>query len=66
MGKVYIFGTGKGTAWRTDIAEQFFHDDHHTIVHDSNGFVLDESTQLPPEKVPSIEKAILNSKYIDI
>ncbi|OQV14435.1 Bromodomain and WD repeat-containing protein 1 [Hypsibius exemplaris] len=48
FGNLNIYGPGRGMTYSKTPEEQFFHTDFRPLMKDSNGFVVDEQTQLAP------------------
>ncbi|KAJ8941140.1 hypothetical protein NQ318_004259 [Aromia moschata] len=52
-GHILTFGFGNGSPYFEQLPrELFFHTDYRPLVRDSNHYVLDEQTQLPPHLMP--------------
>lgn len=48
VGQIYILNTGQGESQKDAKYDQFFLGDYRTLVQDTNGYVLDQETQLAP------------------
>lgn len=52
-GHILIFGFGQGSQFFQQLPQElFFHTDYRPLVRDSNHYVLDEQTQIPPHLMP--------------
>ena len=47
-GYLSIFGFGKGESFKSIPEQIFFHTDYRPLMHDANGFAIDEQTQRAP------------------
>lgn len=48
VGQIYILSTGQGESQKDAKYDQFFLGDYRTLIQDTNGYVLDQETQLAP------------------
>ncbi|KAJ8937367.1 hypothetical protein NQ314_011913 [Rhamnusium bicolor] len=52
-GHILTFGFGNGSPYFEQLPKElFFHTDYRPLVRDSNDYVLDEQTQIPPHLMP--------------
>ncbi|CAF0748059.1 unnamed protein product [Brachionus calyciflorus] len=51
-GNLTIFGFGGDENFKKVPSQLFFHSDYRPLIRDSNGFALDEQTQVPPHSMP--------------
>ncbi|CAG9864164.1 unnamed protein product [Phyllotreta striolata] len=53
QGHILIFGFGEGSPFFKQLPQElFFHTDYRPLVRDTNHYVLDEQTQIPPHLMP--------------
>ncbi|KAL5724021.1 hypothetical protein ACHQM5_007336 [Ranunculus cassubicifolius] len=48
VGQIYILNTGQGESQKDAKYDQFFLGDYRALIQDTNGYVLDQETQLAP------------------
>ncbi|XP_019428466.1 PREDICTED: bromodomain and WD repeat-containing protein 3-like isoform X1 [Lupinus angustifolius] len=50
VGQIYFLNTGQGESQKDAKYDQFFLGDYRPLIHDTQGNVLDQETQLPPHR----------------
>ena len=60
-GEVWLFGLGSRLAYQLAPAEQFYQSDYAPITLDSDGWVIDSNSQLPPHLMPDRTATVIQA-----
>ncbi|KAH1259844.1 Bromodomain and WD repeat-containing protein 1 [Glycine max] len=63
VGQIYFLNTGQGESQKDAKYDQFFLGDYRPLIQDTQGYVLDQETQLPPHR-RNIQEPLCDSSML--